>query len=236
MVRRGLVGWLVAVVLTLTFASPSTAAPYEPNDSILAAAGPLVIGQTYEAALDTASDRDFFYFYVTSRSASIVSPTIRNLGSGDRAASLNAAIVDSLGSPLDAFAYFLGAGGQATAGGSLIPQKYFLEVRSATEGTNTTTYSITPGGGKGAFGPYSAIASRCASGTTAVETAQRQLRRAQARLQRASARLRQALYLSATERHRARLGFRDARTKVREKREALKDARKLLRPWCSIPQ
>jgi len=225
-----------AMLLALTFTFSAAAAPYEPNDSIPSAAGPLVLGQTYEAALDTASDRDFYYFYVTSPAATQVTPVIRNLGGGSQAVSLNAAIIDSVGSPLGAFAYFLPPGSEATGGLSLEPGKYFLEVRSATEGAGTASYSLAPGGGKGAFGPYSAIAAKCGKGTAAVETGQRQLRRAQAKLQRASARMRQAFYLSADERERARQGYLRAKAQVTAKRKALKAARLLTRPWCSIPQ
>ena len=233
---RRIAAGFITTALALVIATSAAAAPYEPNDSISAAAGPLVLGQTYEASLETQNDRDFYYFYVSSPSEPLVAPTIKNLGSGPQAASVAATIVDSEDSPIDAFAYFLGAGSEATASKALAPQKYFIEVRSSSESQASTTYSLTPGGGRGAFGPYSAISSRCKKGTAAVRTARHRLSRAQARLQRASARLHQAPYLGASERQRVQLAHRRAKIEVTDKRKALGQARKLLQPWCSIPQ
>lgn len=235
-VVRGLVGGMVAVVFALTLASPTAAAPYEPNDTIASATGPLLAGQTYEASLESASDRDFFYFYVASSTPAQVTPTIKNLGSGPQAASLNATIIDSLGSTLSPVAYFLGAGGEATGATSLGAQKYFLEVRSATEGAGSTNYSLTAVGSQGAFGSYAEIAARCAAGTKAVKTARSRVNRAQSKLQRATARLRQSQFGTPVELRAARKNFRKAKTRTTSAQRKLKAKRSLLQPWCGVPQ
>jgi hypothetical protein len=230
-----LVAGLLAMSLVLTLAQAVQAAPYEPNDTILSAAGPVVFDQTWDAALETASDKDFFYFYVTSPKPASIAVTIRNLGSSD-AGGLNATIVDSTGAPVAALAYFLRGGEEATVTTALEPQKYFIEVGSAAAGPGSIVYSFTGGGGEGAFGSYAQIAERCSKGVTAIKHARRRLTRAQGKLQRAKARLRQSAYGTPSERAMARTKYRGTKGRVVARRKELHSARALVRPWCSIPQ
>ncbi len=231
-------GLLVALSSTLVLAPRALAAqgPYEPNDSILNAAGPLAFGQTYTAGLETPGDRDFFFFYVTSPDPTQVVLTAKNLGGGTDASGINAAIVDSLGNPIDAFAYALANGKEATGTTALGPQKYFVEVSSVEGSAGGMSYSLATGGGNGAFGTYAQIAARCATATAAVTAAQTGLGRAQAKLQRAIARLRRARYGTRDARVAARAGYRKAKARVTAKRKALKAAEKSQSPWCVIPQ
>jgi hypothetical protein len=228
---------LPALVSALAFASSAAAAaPYEPNDSVLAAAGPLASGQTYAAALETPSDRDFFYFYVTSSRPAKVALTARNLGGGTDASGLNVAIVDSLDNPIDAFAYALANGKEATGSKDLGPGKYFVEVRSVEGSSGGISYSLSPGGAAGAFGPYAQIAAHCASVTKVANAARRALNRAQSKLQRAVARVQRSIFSDHATRQAAYAAKRKAKAQVTAKRKALKAARKSLAPWCSIPQ
>jgi hypothetical protein len=227
---------VIAVVLALTLSSPSAAAPYEPNDTIASATGPLLTGQTYEASLESATDRDFFYFYVTSPTPAQVTPTIKNLGNGPQAASINVTIVDFVGSALSPVAYYLSAGGEATGAASLGVQKYFLEVRPATEGAGSTSYSLAAAGSQGAFGSYAEIAARCAAGMEAVKTARSRVNRAQSKLHRATARLRQSRFGTPVELRAARKSFRKAKARTTGAQRTLKAKRSLLQPWCSVPQ
>jgi hypothetical protein len=227
---------LFAVSLMLIFAPAVQAAPYEPNDTILSAAGPIAFGQTWDAALETASDKDFFYFYVTSPKPTPVTIAIRNLAASSEPGGLNATIVDSAGTPVDAFAYFLRGGDEATGTMTLEPQKYFLEVGSAVPDSESIAYSFTSGGGEGAFGSYTQIAGRCAKGVAAIKHARRRLSRAQGKLQRAKARLRQSAYGGPGERVTARAKYRKTKRRVVAGRKGLNTARSLVRPWCSIPQ
>jgi hypothetical protein len=228
---------LLAVSLIVAFApAAAQAVPYEPNDTILSAAGPVAFGQTWDAALETASDKDFFYFYVTSSKPTPVTIAIRNLERSSRTDGLNATIVDAAGTPVDAFAYFLRGGDEATGTVTLEPQKYFLEVGPAVPDSESIAYSFTSGGGEGAFGSYTQIAGRCAKGVTAIKHARRRLSQAQGRLQRAKARLRQSAYGTASERATARSKYRQTKRRMVAGRKALNAARGLVNPWCSIPQ
>jgi hypothetical protein len=57
------------LLLFLISVSPAGAqAPYEPNDSLAQAWGPLAGGTDYRSTIETDNDQDWFYFY-TSRSA-----------------------------------------------------------------------------------------------------------------------------------------------------------------------
>lgn len=225
---------LAALLLSCVVAPPASAAAYEPNDSVSAAAGPLLAGQTYEAALDTSYDRDFFYFYVTSPDPTSVTITIRNLGADADATAINAYLVDGLGTPLSQLAYFLAPGGEASGEATLEAGRYFLEFSSSTNRSEGTSYSVTGGGEAGAFGPYSAITSRCARGEAALRSAKRGLSRAQSKLQRAAARLRQSRFGSRGERMKAVHRYRRVKSKVVARRDELETAKGLVQPWCSI--
>jgi hypothetical protein len=226
-------GLLIALALALVFAPKPLAAqgPYEPNDTILNAAGPLAANQTYVGGIESQGDMDYFFFYVTSPGEPQVTLTVRNLGGGTAISNIDVAILDSSATPVGGLSY-INRGQEKTAMVTLRPQKYFIEVRS-TEGFGDM-YSLT--GGDGAFGPYEAIAARCANATAAVTAAQTGLRRAQAKLQRASARLRLTRYGTRQARKSARRVYRRARARVTAKKDALKAAKGSQKPWCSIPQ
>ena len=226
----------LASASTLAPTAAVAAVPYEPNDSVLSAAGPLLAGQTYGAALETPGDRDFFYFHVTSPRPAKVSLTARNVGGGTVSSGLNAAIVDSIDNPIDAFAYALATGKEATGDVSLAPGKYFVEVRSVEGSSGGISYSLTTGGGEGAFGPYAQIAARCATATSAVKAAKRRLNRAQSKLQHATAGVQRSFFSSPKVRRAANAAKRRAAARVAAERKALKRVGKSRSPWCSIPR
>lgn len=233
-----------AVATALIFAAPlastgvaSAAGPFEPDDTLPEAAGPLTLGGTYEAATESPSDKDFYYFYVTAPSAR-VGLTIKNLGSPG-APRLNASIVDGRGAIIDGFAYSLPVGEEATASIDLAPQKYFLEVEptyvsSSDTSSETTTYSLVAGGSEGAFGSFAQIEERCAAAKTQATTDKRKLQQAQSRLQRATARLRRSALGTAAEYQSASAHYRHAKGQTTNKRSALRAAKKAREPWCGI--
>lgn len=219
------------LLFALVFAPGLRAAgPYEPNDALANATGPLAGGQTYTGGIELQGDLDYFFFYVTSPGEGQVTLAARNLGGGTGISNIDATVLDSSATPVGGLSY-INRGQEKTATLILRPQKYFIEVRS-TEGFGDT-YSLTGGG---AFGSYQQIASRCAAGTTATKKAQTGLTRAQAKLQRTTARLRRSLYGTPQARKSARFAYRKARARVNAKRDALKAAKASQRPWCSIPQ
>jgi len=206
--------------------------PYEPGDTVLNGAGPLAIGQSYVAAIETPSDKDFFYFYVTSVGAH-VALTVENLGGGGKASDIDATILDSSSTPVAGLA-FIGDGEARTAALDLEPQKYFIEI-AANEGYGDS-YRVTPGGSGGAFGAYAQIAGKCASADAAVKTAQAKLGRAAAKLQRTTARVHRTRYGTPGARRSARTAHRKARARVRAERRTLREANESREPWCFIAQ
>ena len=217
----------------LTAAAARAAGPYEPNDSIPSAAGPLVLAQSYAAAIETPEDRDFFFFHVTSPAPAQTTLALRNVADGGGISGINATVLNLLGTPLAAVAY-VERGEERAISVSLPAQKYVVEVESS--GSSADPYSLTAGGDPGAFGPFGAIAQRCAAATTATAAARVRLSRAKTKLQRATSRLRRLRYAGADAREGARAIHRRAQLKVRAERDALRNARASQQPWCSIPQ
>jgi hypothetical protein len=209
------------------------AGPDEPNDSVLEATGPVGLNQTYIAGLEGPSDRDFFYFYVTSITGSQVSLSIKNLGGGTESSDIDVTILDSSSTPVLGLAY-IRKGEERVAGVRLKPAKYFIEV-APNEGYGDS-YSLTAGGGAGAFGPYAQIGSRCSSASASVKRLHAGLEAARARLQRATGRLRRARYDTAAVRDAARSDFRKAKAHLTDEQKALGAATATESPWCFIPQ
>jgi len=235
--RRGTTGALLGLaILAASCFLPSFAAaeaPFEPNDALPSAAGPLLAGQTYAAALETPSDRDFFYFYVTAPGAPQVALTVKNLGGESRTADVDVKILDSAATPLAGQA-FIAKGEERLLTASLAPQKYFVEVASS-EGLSDA-YTLSASDGKGAFGSYAQIAGRCARARAAIEVARAALEKAKAKLQRATARLRRSRYGTPSARRSARVAHRHAKHRVAAARRTLREAVESQEPWCSIGQ
>jgi hypothetical protein len=221
----------LALLALAVGASPASAASYEPNDSISTATGPLLGGQGYVAQLETQSDKDVFYFYVTSPREAKVDITLEDMGGGSAGAYIGAALTDGLGTPVAATA-FVNPGEARELSAQLKPQKYFLQV---TPGAGFgDSYRVATGAD--GFGPYSAIAGRCAAARAATKTAGAAVRRAKLKLQRAVSRLRRALYGSDRARVAAQRAYASAKRRARAARRALKAAAARQAPWCSIPQ
>jgi hypothetical protein len=226
--------WVAACITLLFLASSAQAdadTPYEPNDAAPAAAGPLLFGQSYSAALESSGDRDFYFFHVTSREAAQVSLTVQNLGGGDATADMAATILDDNATAV-ASQTFIRKGETRLMTAALEPQKYYLEVSPSTGFGDS--YSVATGGAPGAFGPYTTISSRCASATTAARKDETQLSRLESKLQRTTARLRRSRYAGRRALDAARAAQRKAKSKVSAKKRALRTARKATQLWCSI--
>jgi len=231
---RVIAGALIFAATLLPTAVASAAGPFEPNNTLVEAAGPLLLGDTYDAATEGSTDKDFYYFYVTSGPSARVELTIKNLGSAN-APPLNASIVDGLGTVIDGFGYLVQPGAEATSSIDLAPQKYFLEVEPTySASSNTTAYSLLAGGSGGAFGPFAQIEAKCVSARTKATTAKKKLRRAQARLQRATARLRRSTLGTPAARQDASSNYRHAKAQTRKKRNTLRATLKTQDPWCGI--
>lgn len=236
-IRFALLLSALALSSALTPSAEAAQDPYEPNDSIVSAAGPLAFDQTLAGELHTQDDRDFFFFYVASRAPSQATLAAANLGVGLESPLIDVTIMDAEVTPLGAISY-LEPGTRRDVTLTLPPGKYLVEVAvgQAYSATLATPYTLTGGGSRESFGSFSQVAGRCARATKALRKARTRLRRAQSRLQRADARRRLSRYGSATARQRARRSQRRARRRVGARRRAQLAAKRAKQPWCSIPR
>jgi hypothetical protein len=231
--------WATAAVLTLALsgalgiAPGSRAATFEPNNSPAEAAGPLLAGQSYAADLAPRDDRDFYFFYVTSADPAQVELSVADTGGGAAGSDIGLTILDSSATPLASQA-FIRSGETRIVSAALGPGKYYAEV-APNDGFGDA-YLLRPGGGEGAFGPYSQIAARCNRASSRVAAAKIVVRRAEGRLQRAIARGRRSRYAGERARKGARLARARARASLRSARKKLRTAEGSRSPWCSIAQ
>lgn len=212
-------------------AGASAAGAYEPNNSTLEAAGPLAVDQSVTAELETAEDRDFYYFYVTAQSAEETELTLLNRGGGTGGSDVDMAILDSLGTLVTGQSFILHDETRPVRA-ALAPGKYYVELTSSQGFGATYTLSAA----SGPLGPYSQIAARCGAGQSAVAKAKHRLRKALGRLQRSVARRRRSRFLGAEARRKARHAQARARREVATARAELHRARGGVEPWCSIAE
>lgn len=231
--------WAITAVLTLALSGSlgvtpgSMAATFEPNNSTTEAVGPLLAGQSYAADLVPRDDRDFYFFYVTSADPAQVELSVSNTGGGPAGSDIGLTILDASATPLASQA-FIRSGETRLVTAALGPGRYYAEV-APNDGFGDT-YVLRPGGGEGAFGPYSQIAARCNRASSRVAAAKVGVRKAEGRLQRAVARGRRSRYAGEKARRGARLARARARASLQSARKKLRTARESRSPWCSIPQ
>jgi hypothetical protein len=236
--RRGLAfaALLTVASVCCSIQSPraTAAGPFEPNDTISSAAGPLGKDRTYTAALEAVDDRDFYFFYAASKSDTQVSLTVRNDGGGTQSSEFDVRVVNAVGTFVGGDLAYIIKGEGRTSAFSLKPGKYFLEV-VAKEGSGDA-YSISTAGSEGAFADYGLISSRCEAADASVRARRDGLERAEARLERAVGRIRRTRYASLHARKAARAGYARAKAGVAAKRRALRAAIRSRAPWCFIPE
>jgi hypothetical protein len=90
---------MLAVALCAVVPAAAFAAPYEPNDTIQQATGPMTGGQNYDAAIETENDPDFYYFNVSGQRQ--IDVALTRLGGSCR----SVALLDQDGQEVD-YAYF----------------------------------------------------------------------------------------------------------------------------------
>jgi hypothetical protein len=215
--------------------SASAQPPYEPNDSLLTAYGPLANNAAYTATDDTINDVDYYYFYVTTANTAQLTFKVTNLGGGSSYHDLYASVTDSHGGYITGIASELDAADYATKSVTLEAGKYYLKLEGS--GGYGDSYEFTTSGTDGAFGEYGVIAAQCAAATGPVSTYQAQLATAQANLRKAEARLRKVRYRGTRRaKRRAHAKYRHVREVVAAEKASLKAAEAGQKPWCYIPQ
>jgi hypothetical protein len=232
--------WVAAVTwLALVSLTPANAVAaggeFEPNDSPMAATGPLLAGQPVRATLETAGDRDFFFFYVAAEEGAPVTLTLAGQGGGSTPlGEVTASVFDVNGTFAGGNFAYVRTGESRVQTISLQPGKYIVEVISGSG--SGQSYLLTPGSAAGTFVSYDMIASRCQAATDRKGALEKQLRRLVVKLQRAIALVRRSHYSSHETRLTARNRYLRLRNQARHKRREIRMAAKALSPWCSIPR
>jgi hypothetical protein len=236
-VAQAIAAMVIAVVLLAPLAAADVSGPFEPNDTIPSAVGPLAAHQYYDGTIEVLGDRDYFYFYVTSAEPAKVRIELTNLGGssggGGEVSDVDGTILDSNATPIESIS-FIRQGETRDAELTLPPQKYLIEV-SSREGYRDS-YRLATDGSKGSFGIYSTVTARCAQATASVAALKNGLSIAKQKLQRATNRLRRAAFGNGANRLRARGQRQRAKQRVNSKRKALALARDATLPWCAIPR
>lgn len=223
-----------ALVLALTPGAAGAEGPYEPNDAISTAVGPLLDGQVTHATLESEGDKDFFYFYVGAPERTYATLTIEDQGGGSKPLpEIDAQIVDSHGNYMGGD-FGLRPGESRTSSVALEPGKYFIELD--IRAGYGDSYNLVPHSEDGAFADYETIAGHCATATTKVDALRKDTARLKVKLERALSRLRRSRFDGAQQRRAARSLYAEARRRVRTRQRATKVAIRGQSPWCSIPQ
>lgn len=184
--------------------------------------------------METAADKDFYFFYVASPDKDAqINIGLSAFGGGTLDADLTLTLIDSAGTRLSGIP-FVRIGEARSLQAGLSSGKYFLEVVQ-TQGVGGS-YQVVGTGSSTAFVSHSAIASRCAKTTTDVARATIARRHAQSRLERLLGRLRRSRYASTGARHRSLIAYRKARRRLGTATSALGQARGSRFPWCAIPE
>jgi hypothetical protein len=236
MIRRIVAIASLALAMGVWASAAMAEPPYEPNDNILTAAGPLGINQTYTAALETENDRDYYYFYVTGPTTAQVSITLTNLGGAVHEAGVIGYIDNSEGSEITNISSALASPGQyGSKSVSLEPGKYFVQIEN--DDAYGDSYKFTTSGTTGAFGEYSTIAAQCQAAQGPVNQYHAQVATAEASLKTAEAKLkRYGESRNPKVRKKIRAKVAHVKKVVTAEKESLKAAEKAESPWCSIPQ
>src|SRR4051794_19216909 len=134
----------LGALIALGGSSASAQPPYEPNDSLLTAYGPLANNATYQAFLETQNDVDYYYFYVTTTSSAQLSFTTTNLGGGSSYNEVYAALTDSHGNTITTLADNVEVADYATKSVTLEAGKYYVRVEN--DGGYGESYKFTTTG------------------------------------------------------------------------------------------
>ena len=125
-ILRSLIAVCAAVAALVGATTASASGPYEPNDTLAQAEGPLVGGQTYTAVIENETDVDWYYFYVNGQRQMNIALTAVSSGCSGRSQYL----YDADGKSLGSFGGHLGSSGTTnhmrfTSAGAAL---YFLKI------------------------------------------------------------------------------------------------------------
>lgn len=231
--RRMLPALLMALALTL-FLAPSSAiaAPFEPNDSYIAATGPITAGTNYSGALETSNDRDYFFFYLPQ----LTQLQFRLTNTSSKESFICSSIAQQLPSEVDYISNSsLGVynGESASGAVTLEPGKYYFIVECPNVIGESYTFSLSPPGVTSTYEPF-AVA--CAAAHPPVAAAAAELEKFRAKLRRVKQALAGGSRWKPKRKRRARAKIAYLRKVINQKEAAFDAAAANEQAACSVPQ
>lgn len=220
---------MLAGACALGFTAPAQAA--EPNDTFETAAGPLTAGTNYKPALTTINDADFFYFYIPNTvQASVTTANLAKPTKGPSGKTIVTSLLrgrkGKLPLPLADTARVLRPGKSATVSITLVPGKYFIPVghdSTATEPAANVPYRLQIGPVGSTTNSFEIFARRCSDTKRKVSRFKTSKKNAAKRLAKAK-------------RHHSSKKVHKLQEKVRSKRTKIREAQRVKRIVCSVPQ
>jgi hypothetical protein len=221
----------VFATLATTFALAPAAGAAEPNNDFATATGPLTAGQPFKASLETADDSDFQFFYIPDTATvtvTVTNNTPQKDATGGRTilASVLQARKGKLPLPLADTQRKIAPTDKGKIKLTLVPGKYFVPIGHAST-TNPAadvpfTIQINPAGTT--TDSYELFARRC-------NDAHRMVERTKQSKKNIAERLKKAKKNDASYNKVSKLAV-----KLREKRAKVKEAQRIKRIVCSVPQ
>ena len=226
---RVLLGALSALGATLVLAPAANAA--EPNNDFATATGPLTAGQAFNASLETADDADFQFFYIPDTATvtvTVKNTTAKKNATGGRTlvASLLQARKGKLPLPLADSERTLSPQETGKVKLTLVPGKYFIPIghASSTNAADNVPFriQITPAGTT--TDSFEIFARRCNDAHRSVARTKKSKKNVAKRLQ------------QAKKHHASYHKVSKLNAKLRSKRAKIKEAQRIKRIVCSVPQ
>ena len=212
---------------------PAAAGAAEPNEGFATATGPLTAGQTFKASIETVNDADFQFFYLPDATQLAVT-TFNDAKPNGKAANRGRTIVSSLlrarkgklPVAIPATTRTLKPGQKGRVKISVPPGKYFIPIGHSPSANNplpNIPFRIQIGPVGSTTDSYEIFARRCNDAHRAVMRAKDSKKNVAKRLAKAKRKDKDAK-------------VRDLRAKLAAKRLKVKDAQRLKRIVCSVPQ
>lgn len=224
--RRILLG---AIGALLVLAPAAKAA--EPNNDVATATGPLTAGQPFKASLETADDVDFQFFYIPDTAnvtITVTNNTPKKDATGGR--TLSALLLQARKGnsplPLADTARDVAPTRKAKISLTLVPGKYFIPVghTSTTNGAADVPFTIQINPAGTTTDSYEIFARRCNAALHGVARTKQSKKNVAERLRKAKK--------SGASYHQVS----ELTAKLRSKRAKVKEAQRIKRIVCSVPE
>jgi hypothetical protein len=222
----------LTIALLIPLGSGATAAPFEPNDSYIAATGPIFAGTNYSGALETSNDNDYFFFYLPQQTQL----QFRLTNTSSKESTICSQIAQQRPDEVDYVSNSSLAvhNGESSSGAvTLEPGKYYFIVNCPSVIGESYTFSLSPPGVTSTYEPF-AIA--CAAAHPPVATAAAEVELANRKLRRVKQALAAGSHWKAKRKRRARAKIVHLKKMIAQKQAAFDAAAANEQAACSVPQ